>query len=582
MCICLLLLGSLGRLVKGTEMAFFGPQLSPMVKAVKFSLKQIDAMSKGSYTFVCCARSERGKLALLHVTDAPPGSTGRVNDNAAQAMKRLFEAVSTNNSPVERDRLPSSAGTEPAVAGPLSVSASARSSGTKDTGSVTAAPPAVNRSATTLGRSADRNARSRPASLDGGVSFHGVGVAAELPCLPPDIGVPELVGGGFDFEADVPGDRRVQRTQQDARASAVLAHRERLDALTARQKAEVPIGDDIVASVRLKLCCGKSRRLLLADLFVFYELLAHYCKQHLNLTQVVYQHLAPIATLGISVKLVVSQMSPSRKPRPSVVSLKMVNRSKLRVPVGFLSFAIWCIWRTSSSSLCWTRSLLGTVCLPRGVLVTARGARKAASRPLMAVTTKKRVHVVTQRTLLCPPADHMVSVAARLVVVTAQQETLAGRLKRVAARLETVAARLKRAAGLLESVAARLVRAVTRLVLVPLRQEAVAARLVLVPALLEAAAVRLGRMSARLAWTAAQLKMVAARLVPAAACLLMVAAQLVPVAARLVPMEAWLVTVAEGVALVAACLVTVRAWMVPVAASQEMVATRLVPAGACL
>ncbi|KAK1869077.1 hypothetical protein I4F81_011559 [Pyropia yezoensis] len=414
-------------------MAFFGPQLSPMVKAVKFSLKQIDAMSKGSYTFVCCARSERGKLALLHVTDAPPGSTGRVNDNVAQAMKRLFEAVSTNNPPVERDRLPSSAGTEPAVAGPL----------------------------------------------------------------------------------------------------------ERLDALTARQKAEVPIGDDIVASVRLKLCCGKSRRLLLADLFVFYELLAHYCKQHLNLTQVVYQHLAPVATLGISVKLVVSQMSPSRKPRPSVVSLKMVNRSKLRVPVGF-------------SLICY-----------------------------MVHLEDKFFQFVLDQVAAGHP-DHMVSVAARLAAVTAQQETLAGRLKRVAARLETVAARLKRAAGLLESVAARLVRAVTRLVLVPLRQEAVAARLVLVPALLEAAAVRLGRVSARLAWTAAQLKMVAARLVPAAACLLMVAAQLVPFAARLVLMEAWLVTVAEGVALVAACLVTVRAWMVPVAASQEMVATRLVPAGTCL
>lgn len=61
------------------------------------------------------------------------------------------------------------------------------------------------------------------------------------------------MGGGFDFEADAHGDKRVQRTQHDARASAGLAHKARLDALTVQLTAEMSIGDEIVATVRLKL-----------------------------------------------------------------------------------------------------------------------------------------------------------------------------------------------------------------------------------------------------------------------------------------------------------------------------------------
>lgn len=308
-------------------MAFFSSDLGPLVKAVKFSLKQIDAASSGRYTFVCCARSESGRLALLHATSLPSGSPGSIKDTAAQAIKRLFGAVSHSNPARQPALHPSSSAGGPVVVGPASASPSARSSGVGENASVTAAAPGRDRSASSLGRSVAPDSRSLPASTDGGVSSH---VAAQLPSLPDDVRAPELVGGGYDFETHVPGDGRAQRAHQDARANAVLAHRAQLDALTERQKAEVRISDDIVSSVRLKLCGGRSRRLLLADLLLYYEFLAHYCKQYLNLSQIVYQHLAPVATLGISVKLIVSQLSPSRRPRPTVVPLCLW---------GFLSFA---------------------------------------------------------------------------------------------------------------------------------------------------------------------------------------------------------------------------------------------------
>lgn len=89
--------------------------------------------------------------------------------------------------------------------------------------------------------------------------------------------------------------------------------------------------DDLISSVRLKLCGGERRRLVLADLFVFCDIMAFYCKERLELRQAVHEHLAQLATLGVSVKLNVAQ---TRKPQPVVVPLKMGNPSQMRVAVG--------------------------------------------------------------------------------------------------------------------------------------------------------------------------------------------------------------------------------------------------------
>lgn len=97
-----------------------------MVKTVKFFLEQIDAVSSGRYTFVCCARKESGKLALLHATGLPSGSTGGVKESAALAMKRLFEAVSTGDLAAGCAPQPSSSGTDSVRVDPLTVSASSR------------------------------------------------------------------------------------------------------------------------------------------------------------------------------------------------------------------------------------------------------------------------------------------------------------------------------------------------------------------------------------------------------------------------------------------------------------------------
>lgn len=77
----------------------------------------------------------------------------------------------------------------------------------------------------------------------------------------------------------------------------------RLGALTEQQKAEVEHAENLVSSVRLMLCGGDRQRLVLADVFNLYELMAYYCKERLDLAQVVYENFAPLATLGTSVRI---------------------------------------------------------------------------------------------------------------------------------------------------------------------------------------------------------------------------------------------------------------------------------------
>jgi len=112
-----------------------------------------------------------------------------------------------------------------------------------------------------------------------------------------------MVGSGLEFDDDGAGKRTLSKTQRDARAEAVASHRARLAAITSSQAKQVDVDNELVLSVRQQLCGGESRWVLLADVLAFYELMAFYCKKELDITQIVYEQLAPVATLGVSVRV---------------------------------------------------------------------------------------------------------------------------------------------------------------------------------------------------------------------------------------------------------------------------------------
>lgn len=306
-------------------MAFFSTDMLPLVKAAKFSLKQLDEESSERYTFVCCARRDDGKLALLHASAISASSARNVKDITAVAMKRLFDAFKPSCATGQNPSPRASGGQEQRLASVLgSAPASGAASATGGSRRVSA-----DASATSLGSLTPTGSPSVAGSSVDGESSQDV--PEDLPPLPDSIAIPELVGGGYEYEADGGEDRRAQRAHQDARPAAALAHRARLNALAAQQKAEVRLDDELVSSVRLKLCRGDRRRLVLADLLTFYEVMAYYCKGRLELSQVVYENLAPLATLGISVKVTKSHV---RNSPLIVVPLKMGNRSQMRVPAA--------------------------------------------------------------------------------------------------------------------------------------------------------------------------------------------------------------------------------------------------------
>lgn len=342
--------------------AFFSPDIYPLVKGLRFSLKQVDEVSGLRYTFECCVKHPNGKFALLHASAWSSGSARGVKDATALAMKRLFDSVAPSSAPAE-DRAPRSQLAQPRTpvvpAGSVSVSApSSATGGNQPSLNGASAASLSNTSPPTLPKA------TRSATLP---EFTG-GVPKDPPPLPADIVVPELVGGGVDYEADADDKGRTQRAHQHARPYAAHAHRTRLEALALQQKAEVELAEDLVSSVPLKLCGGERRRLLLADLFNFYEIMAYYCKERLDLSQVVYEHLAPLATLGISVKIPKSHV---RNAPLIFVPLKMEIRSQIHYLLDSPSSATWSTKRITSSNLCWTWWPPESACPPGPVLAGA-------------------------------------------------------------------------------------------------------------------------------------------------------------------------------------------------------------------
>eukprot|EP00170_Pyropia_yezoensis_P007196 contig_29402_g7218 len=175
-----------------------------------------------------------------------------------------------------------------------------------------------------------RVAAAAPAvDTDGGA---GDSIRDEDPALDGSGARQPLVGGGYDSNIDGETQQGLAlRSNQGARSDAVIAHRSRLNALKAAQTRVVVLPEELVGPVRLQLCRGEDRRVLLSDLYAFYELMTAYCKRNLDLTQVVYSNLAPVSSLGVTVTLKVSK---SRKSTAESVPLSMGNRSRLRVPMG--------------------------------------------------------------------------------------------------------------------------------------------------------------------------------------------------------------------------------------------------------
>lgn len=307
-------------------MAFFSPDILPLVKAARFSLKQLDELSAERYAFLCCARRDNSKLALLHASALSASGAKKLKDVTAVAMKRLFDAFEQSRATAQNPRPRSSVGQEQRQAGILgSAPASAAASATGGNRSISG-----DASVTCLGNLASSSSPSVAGFAFDGESSQDAQV--EMPPLPASIAIPELVGGVFEYEADGGDDRRAQRAHQDARPAAVLAHHARLKALAVQQKAEVRLDDELGSSVRLKLCRGDRGRLVFADLLNFHEVMAYYCEERLELSQIVYEHLAPLTTLGISVKVVKSHV---RNSPLIVVPLKMGDRLQMSVPAAF-------------------------------------------------------------------------------------------------------------------------------------------------------------------------------------------------------------------------------------------------------
>lgn len=70
-------------------MSRFPADLQPLVKNVKYSLRQLDEASGPQCLFACCARLADGKLALLHCANFDKASSSTRKD-VARGMKHIF------------------------------------------------------------------------------------------------------------------------------------------------------------------------------------------------------------------------------------------------------------------------------------------------------------------------------------------------------------------------------------------------------------------------------------------------------------------------------------------------------------
>lgn len=180
-----------------SNMSRFSADLQPLVKNVKFSLRQLDEASGPQCFFVCCARLADGKLVLLHCTDFAKGSSSARQD-VARGMKQIYSAFPSAGSLVMTP--PRSAASGGRSTPDLSVSPSPSVAPREDhvvrvdeanvpVGSSPSLPPAPSIPAAVV----DLTGAGRPPMF---VS------PADLPRLPAGVTIPELVGGGYDSNID--------------------------------------------------------------------------------------------------------------------------------------------------------------------------------------------------------------------------------------------------------------------------------------------------------------------------------------------------------------------------------------------
>lgn len=262
-------------------MSRFSADLQPLVKNVKFSLRQLDDASGPQCFLVCCARLADGKLVLLHCTDFAKGSSSARQD-VARGMKQIYSAFPSAGS-LAMTLLPSassggrstpdlSSSPPPSVA-PREDHVVGGADASVPVGNSPSLPPAPSIPAAV----GDITGARRPLIL---VS------PADIPRLPAGVTIPELLGGGYDSNVDAETQQGLAtRLMQEARRDTVIAHRARLNALKAAQTRVVALPEDLVGPVRLQLCGGEDRRVLLSDLYAFYELMTAYCERYLDLTR---------------------------------------------------------------------------------------------------------------------------------------------------------------------------------------------------------------------------------------------------------------------------------------------------------
>eukprot|EP00168_Porphyra_purpurea_P005103 TRINITY_DN1614_c0_g1_i1.p1 TRINITY_DN1614_c0_g1~~TRINITY_DN1614_c0_g1_i1.p1 ORF type:complete len:270 (-),score=68.80 TRINITY_DN1614_c0_g1_i1:2121-2831(-) len=216
--------------------------------------------------------------------------------------------------------------------------------------------PAGNGEPTNGGGGADDGGRVD----DGGRADDRVGaIAADaadaLPTLPANIAIPELVGG---CEDDDDTDVALSRSHRDARSTAAMERRARLEELACIQKKEVHIDDLFVNNVRNKLRSGGRRQMHVSDLQAFFDLMAAYLKKQLDIQQVVYANIAPVSILGGSVKM---RVAVTRGSKPVTIPLTMKNRSKIRLASGLSLICYMAHIKNPSFCSSSTNSLMGRV-----------------------------------------------------------------------------------------------------------------------------------------------------------------------------------------------------------------------------
>lgn len=184
------------------------PNLRPLVKAVKCSLKQADASSTETRSLVCCVHLADGKLDLLYATGIH-SSTPMIKDDVPRGYKQVFDTISGRGPPppdlADQVRQPfalPSTSQLPLPGAPSSPSASAVDVSIVDTESGASGSS----KAKTGDLSALRTELAAPGASCGDSGASSVLKEDFQPVL-AGVSIPQLVRGGYDYRenADVEG-----------------------------------------------------------------------------------------------------------------------------------------------------------------------------------------------------------------------------------------------------------------------------------------------------------------------------------------------------------------------------------------